>query len=81
MFKPRRASSQAPEVQRELPREFPCGAVGKESGIVTAAAWVAAVARIQSLAQELPPASDTEKNKKQTKKIPKTKKCKNYPED
>ena len=34
-------------------REFPCGAAGKGSGVVTAAAWVAAVAQGRSLAQEL----------------------------
>ena len=34
--------------------ELPCGAAGKGFGVVTAAAWVAAVAQIQSLARELP---------------------------
>ena len=40
--------------------KFPCGRVDKESGVVTAVAWV------QSLAQELLPATGTCK-KKQTR--------------
>ena len=33
--------------------EFSCGAVGQGSGVVTALAWVAAVAQVQSLALEI----------------------------
>ena len=39
--------------------EFPCSAAGSGSHVVTAVAWVAAVAQAQSLAQELPPAAGT----------------------
>ena len=35
--------------------ELYCGAAGSGSSVVTAAAWVAAVVWVQSLAQELPP--------------------------
>ena len=42
--------------------EFPCGAV-EVSGIVTAGAWVAAVAQVRSLTRELPYAMGTAKNK------------------
>ena len=34
--------------------EFPGGLVGQGSSIVTAVAWVAAVAQVQSLALEIP---------------------------
>ena len=36
------------------PQEFACGTAGSGSNIVSTAAWVTAVARVQSLAQELP---------------------------
>ena len=35
--------------------ELSCGPAGSGSSVVTAAAWVAAVVWVQSLAQELPP--------------------------
>ena len=38
-------------------QESSCGTTGSGSGIVTAAAQVAAVAQVQSLAQELPHAT------------------------
>jgi len=31
---------------QNIPQEFPCGSVGYVSGIVTVAAWVAAVAQV-----------------------------------
>ena len=34
--------------------EFPGGAVDSGSGVVTAVVWITAVARVQSLTQELP---------------------------
>ena len=41
-------------------RDFPGGSVVKDvRGVVTAAAWVAAVARVLSLAPELPHATGT----------------------
>ena len=46
--------------------EFPGGSAGKGSSVVATVAWVAAVGQVQSLAQELPHAVDTAKNK-QTK--------------
>ena len=46
--------------------EFPCGAA-QGSSIVPAAAWVAAVVGVQSLAGELPNAKDTTKEKKKKK--------------
>ena len=38
-------------------QEFYCGTAGYRSGVVTAAAWVAAVVWVQSLARELPRAA------------------------
>ena len=43
----------------------PCGAVGSGSGVVPAAAWVTAVACVQSLAQELPHSMSAAKKKKE----------------
>ena len=48
------------------------------SGIVTAAAWTAAVVQVQSLAKELPHASDVAKKKKKKKKK-KEKQCNKIP--
>ena len=42
----------------------PCGAVGEGSNIVTAAAQVAAVVWVQSLARELPHAAGAARKKK-----------------
>ena len=54
--------------QENKRQEFSCGAVGQGSGVVTAAAQVAAVAQVQSLAQQLPYAvSMAKKQTKQTK--------------
>ena len=44
--------------------EFPCGAVGEGSNIVTAAAQVAAMVWVQSLARELPHAAGAARKKK-----------------
>ena len=44
-------------------QEFYCGTAGYRSGVVTAAAWVAAVVWVQSLARELPHAARTGKKK------------------
>ena len=43
--------------------EFPCGPVGQGPSIVTAVVLLAAVMWVQSLAQELPYASDAAKKK------------------
>lgn len=43
---------------------FPAGSVGKGAGIVPAVAQVVAMALVQSLAQEFPPAMGTAKKKK-----------------
>ena len=48
--------------------EFSCGVAGYGYSIVTAAAWIAAVAQVQSLAWELPHAAGVTKKKK-TKNI------------
>ena len=39
--------------EKSVMSEFSCGAVGQGSGVVTALAWVAAVAQVQSLALEI----------------------------
>ena len=44
--------------------EFPCGAAGEGSGVVSAAVWVAAVAQVQSLVRELPHAVGAAKKEK-----------------
>lgn len=44
--------------------KFPCSTVGDRSGIVTAAAYVAAVAQIRSLPQERPYATDVREKKR-----------------
>ena len=54
--------------------EFSGGTVGYGSGMVTAASWVAAVAWVQSRAQELPGAAGTAKKKKKKKEKIKGKK-------
>ena len=48
---------------KKLCRMFYCGEVGWGSSIVTAAAWVAAIAQIQSLAQKLPHATGAARKK------------------
>ena len=52
--------------------EFLCGTAGEGSGVVTAAAWVVAVARVWSSAWELLHAVCAEKNKKQINTPPHT---------
>ena len=49
-------------------QEFYCGTAGYRSGVVTAAAWVAAVVWVQSLTQEVLYPSGTDKKKKKKKK-------------
>ena len=49
------------------PREFLCGTVGYRSSIIIAMALVTTVARVRSLAQELPHAIGTTKKKKKKK--------------
>ena len=49
-------------------QEFSCGTAGKGPSIVTAAAWVTAVAQVQSMVQELLHATDTTNKKKKKKK-------------
>ena len=48
-------------------REFSCGVMGQGSGMVTAAAWVAATVQVQSLAGEHPQPWDGGKKKKKKK--------------
>ena len=45
---------------RNTLQDFPCG-IGLRSNVITEAAWVTAVAQVQSLAQELPYASSVAK--------------------
>ena len=49
--------------------EFSCGAVSQGSIVVTAAAWVTAMAQVQSPAWELPYALGVAIKKKKRKKI------------
>ena len=51
-----------------MKREFPCGSVGSRSGIVPAAAWVAAVAQVRSLNWEHPLPRVQPKKKKKKKR-------------
>ena len=51
-------------------REFPCGSVEQESGIVTAVALIIAVAQVLSLAQVLPYVTGAAKKINEKTKIP-----------